>query len=655
MAQVMRFLALVHTVHGALASGSEDVVSLDSAVKFHDDAVSLLVGVFDDEEGRDGEEEQTSNINTSGNSADEGREDGNNHHQQQHLDERGVDAMSMDEFTEEGYSDDNDEVLLTIRIPASGNNKLFRHLKGNYNNSKTTPSPIQVTFLLPSEEQRVRAIAVSLNALAQMHAKCGDDRLAMDAYREALEILRAATEEGSLVESDDEYGISSSAGKKSHKHPTRPESDLAATLMNVGNFHLRRDELDAALNAYSTVFALHTGNSLDDVTVNSHVPASPLTPSSFDGRQAVESIARTRVALPHLSSPQTPRTPGTPHSQSTPFSAGALAALNNLGIVHERRGELEEALSCHDQVRLARIDHLGPDHFDVANAWVNVGNCLQRLQEWEKAGQAYEEAVVVYRKILQQKKSKKLNNIDSLDVCRVYRSFAGALRNWGTGYWKQRRISDALDRLKEAVSMEEKIISHQSIGDTTANGETIQAKESMSQMLGILGCLYVEYQMVELRSFKNSKNSFQRALQIYGEIGYDASHPSVLWVMSNLDSVHVMEIKSKAVPPPPPPPPTPPPSKKQSTETTAAEEDLNETIDLDQVLGEKAGEDEDSLFSGVEDFQDSNDELDEILSEQVNDGKVRSNSRASNPLQWNDPEDPDRDPSFDGTLSFSLR
>ena len=82
---------------------------------------------------------------------------------------------------------------------------------------------------------------------------------------------------------------------------------------------------------------------------------------------------------------------------------------------------------------------------------------------------------------------------------------------------------------------------------------------------------------------------------------------------------------------------------------------MNETIDLDQVLGEKAGEDEDSLFSGVEDFQDSNDELDEILSEQVNDGKVRSNSRASNPLQWNDPEDPDRDPSFDGTLSFSLR
>jgi len=63
-------------------------------------------------------------------------------------------------------------------------------------------SMIQVTFQLPSEDQRVRAIAVSLNALAQLHAKCGDDRAAMDAYREALEILRAATEEG-ICDGDD--------------------------------------------------------------------------------------------------------------------------------------------------------------------------------------------------------------------------------------------------------------------------------------------------------------------------------------------------------------------------------------------------------------------------------------------------------------------
>jgi len=248
-----------------------------------------------------------------------------------------------------------------------------------------------VTFQSPTEIQKVRTISTSLNELAKLHILNGNDRSAMDSYREALEILSAATEnegvdedldgepledgdldgesleDGELridcdeeedriaVDASGEYGhgetdtliyseegsrgvdappsvasprqrlkdaipSSSAANKSSPSSTMSPiQVDLANTLMNVGNFHLRRDELEAALNAYSTVWALYSGNSFE----NGHEtpPLTPATPSEAGSA----SIAHTTASLPaYLTTPSNGLT--TPQQSQTPKSLSSFTS-----------------------------------------------------------------------------------------------------------------------------------------------------------------------------------------------------------------------------------------------------------------------------------------------------------------------------------------
>ena len=658
MAQILRFLALVHTtknMHAPTVMDNEDAIAnLDVAIKFHDSAVSLLVGVFDDTEGGDDDyaEEEADHAMGDTMGLAEGKED---------MEPQG--DMSASAISEDDSQGRGDFILLSIRVPY--NAKLSEHFKSTSKTNDASASPaasitttqtIKATFLLPSEDQRVRAIAVSLNALAQLHAKCGDDRAAMDAYREALEILRAATEEG---RNDDEFddddgfmggdegwseaysghsGVARRGGKSREGSltPSRSEADLASTLMNVGNFHLRRDELDAALNAYSTVWALYTGNSMEG-SISSHV--HPSTPSSSG------------LSLPGLK--KSPHF--APMAQSN--SLGALVALNNLGIVHERRGELNDALSCHDHVRRVRIEILGKDHHDVANAFINLGNCHQRLQDWDNASRAYEEAILIYRKTLrqQQQSSNKTDNVvESLGESRLYRSLAGALRNSGTCFWKQRQLSESMVRLHEAVEMEQETISCLLKSGTMASGyyEGVQqSNESMAQLLGFLGCLYMEEQhtQMKLESFDCAEDAFKKAIEIYRNLGYSEHHPSFVWARKNLDVVMMMAERHRN---PPPPPSTPPPVKRRTPPPTISNADEVDSVDLDEIVASK--DDEDSVFSGVEDDVDSK-ELDEFLSSSSqNDEREVQPAPRPNSTLVDATANHEHIPSFDGMCYHSF-
>ncbi|KAL3800255.1 hypothetical protein ACHAWO_013837 [Cyclotella atomus] len=508
MATILRFLAI-----SVLSNTNNDegrIANIKSAIGYHDDAVSLLVGVFDD-----GKEENKSDVDK---------------------------YSKADEMEDE---DDDSSILFTLQIPQQTGTTILQ-------------------FTIPTENQRVRAIATSLNSLASLHALFNDDRSAMDAYREALEILRAATEEEEEeCKSETKSGI---------------ELDLAETLMNVGTFHLRRDELDAALNAYSTVYALHLNGSKESSTSSS--------------------------------------------------SSSALAALNNLGIVHERRGELVKALECYMQVKSRRVDMLGVEDVAVADAWMNIGNCMQRQLQWEEAGGAYVNAIEIYQKYSREESSWQ-------ESVKLSRALSGALRNNGTRFSKQRKIADAIEQFVEGVMVEDEMIQtlfSTSQGENGIKDAIYQSKLSMAQMLGILGCLYLEHLPLEAQSFCKSKGAFHKAIQIYFELGCAPDHPSVVWAGSNLESASRLEEQSKQqqVHPPPPPPPTPPPKKQRNplspssvekpelvtrgiSETTKFVNDL-ETPD-NQNQGDKA--EGDSVFLGVEDYQSSTDELDEILSQRV--------------------------------------
>ncbi len=101
--------------------------------------------------------------------------------------------------------------------------------------------------------------------------------------------------------------------------------------MNVlGNFHLLRDELEAALNAFSNMWALHQGVAF---------------PRRRHKSDANTPLGRSFALLLHLSALPSIDNANDDHKGLTP-SPVALVALNNLGIVHERRGKLSEVLSC---------------------------------------------------------------------------------------------------------------------------------------------------------------------------------------------------------------------------------------------------------------------------------------------------------------------
>ncbi|KAL7489099.1 hypothetical protein ACHAW6_014690 [Cyclotella cf. meneghiniana] len=608
MAACLRFMACVCMTS---FRGEDCNRGVPSAIRYHDDAVSLLVGVFDD---GDNEEEEDEEENCKPSRMDDG----------------------SDESTEEEGStmvDDDDRVVFSIRVHADVS--LLddgQHNPAGSNSKNSRKQTIQLSFLRPTENQRVRAIATSLNALASLHARMGDDRSAMDSYREALEILRAATEE----EEDDSDDANDKRGTTS-----KMEYDLAATLMNVGTFHLRRDELDAARNAYSTVFALHSGTNSED---ERHAVESKEDEEGKSPRVASSYL------LPHLNSPTSPQTLASAHgggksvaatSRDIPshhYSREAISALSNLGIVHERRGELLKAISCYDRVLRSHVASTHASSVEVADCWINMGNCLQRKLDWDGSEGAYAKAVQIYRRWIKENEKGSWPM-----VLRVYRALSGALRNHGTCCWKQRRISDAVEYFREGLSIEENIVRRLSTGDKSAVAAAVgsrdgilQAKLSMAQLLGYIGCLYLEHASLELRSFQKSKASFQRAIQIYFELGYHASHPSIVWAGNNLQSVGIMEEKSKHLPPPPPPPPTPPPKKRGNAplggQTLPPRPKVGNRV---ASTGPVTKEEGDSVFSGVEDdFQSSMDELDEILSE-----KVENTTQSAREMRLLDPRD----------------
>ena len=705
MAQTLRFLAFLHA-----SQSSSNVQYVEVAIKYHDMAVSLLVGVFEhnqqqkmenraDDSGlgsgqlndalrhpyQSGETEHSDDRDAVGTHSDEGHRDTS--FSSSNRDSRDPEGENADSL--EWRSDSNDfeggsegRVLATVSLGPSLHP--FLKNRSSFAGEAEQFPETTVTFVEPSENERVRAISASLNALGELHSKAGDDKQAMESYREALEILRAACEEeeGGEEKSDafdeknnddskerpgDRVGLDAVGIDCTTKENTVQDilkEDLANTLMNVGNFHLRRDELDAALNAYSTVWALHT----DNITSNG-VESAPSTPMSQDASFTVDS--RGAYSLPTNSSVknfQTPQTSvshkslSTPTSYQTPdvqhmkhCSPGALVALNNLGVVHERKGELQEALACQYYVHRVRAELLGEEHTETIQTLINIANCCQRLRNWNLAASAYDEAAAGYRKILRSHESAAesgaVSNLEGYMV--ICRSLAGTLRNYGTCLARQHRIPVALDKFSEAIQTEEKI-ANAAVASSHCEELVYNAKLSKAQLLGIVGCLHIEH-----RASHQAKLAFQEAIEVYDELGFEKGHPALQWMRKSVgmaDADGPIEIPPPPPPPPPPRPPMTPPSPAAystpierparverhdtgetghattgtgQTDGTSDEVDLDEidSVELDGVLATDENDvfdpDDDDIFLGV----NSTDELEQALAtdDEFDDHRVEVN------------------------------
>lgn len=601
IAQTLRFLAFLHASHAFV----------EVAIKYHDMAVGLLVGVFEQnqqtENRNDGSGSGSGQLIASRNpsqSGDSEHSDGRDavrthpdrgeSHSSSNRDGRdpeGENAGSLEQDSNDCDIGSEGRVLATVSLDPSMHPFLNNRL------SFADDAELTVAFVQPSENERVRAISASLNALGELHSKAGDDKQAMESYREALEILRAACEEEDEVEEESDVFDEKNDDNSKEKQPgnrvgldaagidcTTKENtvqdilkeELANTLMNVGNFHLRRDELDAALNAYSTVWALHT----DNMTSVNTAPSTPLSHESFavDSRGAYS--LPTNTSVNNFRTPQTPmsqKSLSTPTSYQTPnvqdmkrCSPGALMALNNLGVVHERKGEFQEALACQYYVHRVRVELLGEEHTETIQTLVNIANCCQRLRDWNLAVNAYNEAAAGYRKIIRSRESAAGSGVASNleGYMKICRSLAGTLRNWGTCLARQHNISVALDKFHEAIKTEEKIAN--AAVESSSEELVYNAKLSKAQLLGIVGCLHIDHRVSHLRCADQAKLAFREAIEVYDELGFEKDHPALQWMRKSLSIADADSAPGPTEIPPPPPPPYPPLQQSSAPTNTGA-------------------------------------------------------------------------------------
>lgn len=644
MAQTLRLLAAMHASTGGGASRvngdciAHDGNNLVDAIKYHDRAVSLLVGVSEDEEELEGAVKEEVSVMA-----------GRDRSSSITVEETPMATLHWEtpngnDFASCTAGVDNDDVvidngrydggiLLTINVSVDDSLPLMTMNTQQQQQQKQKTFPTLASFLRPTENQRVLAISASLNALANLYAMNGNDSAAMSAYREALEILQAANAEEE-EEEEEKYTEKRLMGMVEKEAETERRiglsyiaADLADTLTNVGNFHLRRDELDAAYNAYSTVWGLY--NKDEEIRVNDES-----NKDVFVGCAAAAATARKESSLSY-------------------YPEGALVAMNNLGVVHERRSEFHKALSCYETVYCIRLrqqrkhdgtcdnEHI---HVDVINPLLNIGNVHHRLKQYNEACSTYSEVVRMCKHATRTMTKNKEEDM----ILRILQTLAGTLRNWGTCYLEQQRFTDAIDKVSEASKTEENIICillpvstfmFEIGGHPDRIAAVKRAKESKAQLAGLLGCLYLECKDDGLVSLNKSAESFRETICLYQQMGHDESYSKIIWARHNLDIVDNLRAEAVAADlweaPAPPPPPTSSslsfslPSNEApvlqssamlhaTTHDTNGDNDIDSTLELDEVLksdgkyaGYVASDESDSTFKGL--FVSSTDELDDFL------------------------------------------
>ena len=73
---------------------------------------------------------------------------------------------------------------------------------------------------------------------------------------------------------------------------------------------------------------------------------------------------------------------------------------NNIGLVHENKGEYDKALEYQQKTLAIRLKKLGPDHPSVANSYHNIAFLYKDKKDLPKAKEYWEKAYAIYLKKL---------------------------------------------------------------------------------------------------------------------------------------------------------------------------------------------------------------------------------------------------------------
>ena len=139
-----------------------------------------------------------------------------------------------------------------------------------------------------------------------------------------------------------------------------------------------------------------------------------------------------------------------------PSNPEVLATLNNMGLAHERMGDLDKALECYEDLLHVRSQVLGEDHVDVADSLSSIAKLLERQGNTEGALDLYHEAIRIYKRAATDQDPSLLTNVAELD-CRI----ASILMEEG-------QVDESIDKYQEALQMD-----HSTLGMTSVDTATI--------------------------------------------------------------------------------------------------------------------------------------------------------------------------------------
>lgn len=125
--------------------------------------------------------------------------------------------------------------------------------------------------------------------------------------------------------------------------------------------------------------------------------------------------------------------------------AMVLSGLNNIGLIHQERGELEDALKCFEMVYYIRYHNFRKDHPDLANSLNNIGNIHHKDGDVVKALNFYWKAVQIYRVAANTGTEKE----KELYLCKM----AGVSRNVGNLYIENGQLISALKIFEVALQI----------------------------------------------------------------------------------------------------------------------------------------------------------------------------------------------------------
>ena len=214
------------------------------------------------------------------------------------------------------------------------------------------------------------------------------------------------------------------------------------------------------------------------------------------------------------------------------FCEGVFAAVyNELGHIHHRMGDLEQAKEYHDRALAIRIEKLGSQHIDVASSYNNIATLLRDQGDLEQAKECLDRALAI--------RIGKLGS-EHIDVASSYNNIASVLHDQGD-------LEQAKEYHDRALAIRIEKLGSQHIDVATSynniatllhdQGDLEQAKEYLDRALAIR----IEKLGSEHIDVASSYNNIASVLPAQGDLGQaKAYHNRALAIqIEKLGSQHI--------------------------------------------------------------------------------------------------------------------